>query len=512
MTATRSTAGRLGPGGSTQTPVGTTGSGDVDLADVQGLVGSGYGQLPEALFLGLRLDDGAAGRAVLSELLPQVTSMAGPRTPRAVNVAISHAGLARFGLPQTALDMFSLEFAGGMVTRSRSAFLGDEGDSAPSTWAWGGPGNPRVDVLLLLYAETAAELASLGASVRETVAAHGPAEAVALPTSSLTPRNHLGFADGISQPAVTGLRSGTTDGEVALGEVLLGYPNAYGTLTSRPLLPAEADPGRLLPPAPDAPGSVDLGRNGSYLVARTLAQDVAAFWDYARRWAGLTGLSPIQVAAKMVGRWPSGMSLTVSPEHDALAQAGDNSFRYHDVDPVGLRCPIAAHVRRANPRDSLDPRPGSDASVQVTNRHRMIRRGREYGTPLAIDPENLRPGVDGDLTRRGHEPPADEERGLHFLCLNASIGRQFEFIQHTWLNNPSFAGLQGSPDPLLGPRAPGADQFPAPAVPVRHRLLGLPPFVRVRGGAYFFLPGIRALEYLAGGPAPATSAAAHGVG
>jgi Dyp-type peroxidase family len=469
--------------------------GGVDVTDIQGLVGSGYGRLPEALFLGVSYDTGEAGRALLADMLPQVTSMAGHTTSSAVNVALTYPALDRLGVLQTALRMFSLEFTTGMVTPSRSAFLGDEGEHAPSTWSWGGPANPRVDVLLLLYADTPTTLASLAASVRGAVSAHGAAEAIALPTTTLTPRNHLGFADGISQPAVAGLHRTnggarsheSTPGDVALGEFLLGYPNAYGKLTSRPLLPAAADPGNLLPAALDASGSVDLGRNGTYLVVRSLTQDVTVFWDYARRWAARTGLSPEHVAAKMVGRWPSGTSLTVSPEQDDPERANDNTFRYQDPDPIGLGCPIAAHVRRANPRDFLDPHPGSDASLQVANRHRLIRRGREYGPQSATGPS------------------ANDERGLHFLCLNASIGRQFEFVQHTWLNNPAFAGLQGSPDPIVGPRAPAADLFSCPALPVRHRLLELPTFTRVRGGSYLFLPGIRALRYLATGSAGAPS-------
>ncbi|MGK5169473.1 Dyp-type peroxidase [Geodermatophilus sp. CPCC 205761] len=455
--------------------------GELDRADVQGLVGSGYGRLPEARFVGVRIDDEAAGRALLSRLLPQVTSTSGTHAARALNLAITHTGLAHLGLPRPALELFSLEFTGGMATPSRSAFLGDAGEHDPAGWAWGGPRNPRVDILLLLYAATTVELDSVHEDVRSAAGTDGVAEVAVLATSTLTPHDHHGFADGISQPAVAGLHGNAQDGDVALGEFLLGHPNAYGRYTSRPLLPATADPGGLLPSAPDARDKVDLGRNGTYLVVRTLAQDVAAFREHVDRWAARTGLPRDLVAAKIVGRWRSGTSLTVSPEVDVPAGPVDNSFRYHrDGDALGLGCPVAAHVRRANPRDSLDPCPGSDASLKVNNRHRLIRRGRQYG-PAAQD-------------------GGDAERGLHFLCLNANISRQFEFVQHTWLNNPAFAGLQDSPDPLVGAHAPGTGLFPVPAVPVRHRLLGLPTFTRVRGGTYAFMPGLRALAYLAAGP------------
>jgi deferrochelatase/peroxidase EfeB len=242
--------------------------------------------------------------------------MAGSREGRALNVAISHAGLARLGVPEEALAGFSLEFAGGMVTPTRSAFLGDVGAQAPATWAWGGPDNPRVDVLLLLYARSAADLIAHADSVRHRFPADGVREVVELPTTPLSPRDHLGFADGISQPEVTGLH-GRGERGVALGEFLLGYPNAYGRPTGGPLLPAADDPGRVLPPArrADGPDRVDLGRNGSYLVVRTLAVDIVAFWQHIDRWAARTGLPAEQVAAEMVGRWPDGTSLTVSTDH-----------------------------------------------------------------------------------------------------------------------------------------------------------------------------------------------------
>jgi hypothetical protein len=72
-------------------------------------------------------------------------------------------------------------------------------------------------------------------------------------------------------------------------------------------------------------------------------------------------------------------------------------------------------------------------------------------------------------------------------------------IQHTWVSNPKFAGLYyDDADPLLGAHRAAGATFTVQAQPVRRRFLGLPRFVTVRGGAYFFLPGHRALRYLAG--------------
>jgi deferrochelatase/peroxidase EfeB len=92
--------------------------------------------------------------------------------------------------------------------------------------------------------------------------------------------------------------------------------------------------------------------------------------------------------------------------------------------------------------------------------------------------------------------------GIHFICLNANIQRQFEFVQGAWLMSTKFNGLHDESDPLMGNRLPGAagtrcDYFSMPqAGGPTQRLEGLPQFVTVSGGAYFFLPGIRALRFL----------------
>jgi deferrochelatase/peroxidase EfeB len=89
------------------------------------------------------------------------------------------------------------------------------------------------------------------------------------------------------------------------------------------------------------------------------------------------------------------------------------------------------------------------------------------------------------------------KRGLVFICLNADIERQFEFVQQTWLNNPVFSGLSEEVDPLVGNLPKGDCIFTVQAQPLRSRVHDLTRFVTVKGGAYFFLPSMRALRYLA---------------
>ncbi len=252
-----------------------------------------------------------------------------------------------------------------------------------------------------------------------------------------------------------------------------------------------------------AGGLHDLGRNGSYLVFRQLSQDVKRFWEYVNEQAQALGRGDREtrdwIAAKMVGRWRNGVPLVLSPDHDRLALEGKidlNQFGYvggdrpGGNDALGLKCPLGSHVRRANPRDSVFPR--TSGLLTDSNKHRILRRGRSYGIPLAasLDPDEILAAED-----------TGEERGLHFICFNSDLGRQFEFVQHTWVNNPKFAGLAAELDPLVGDHGPrhrtSKGVFSIPANPVRKQLTGIQRFVAVRGGAYFFLPGIRALRFLA---------------
>jgi hypothetical protein len=70
--------------------------------------------------------------------------------------------------------------------------------------------------------------------------------------------------------------------------------------------------------------------------------------------------------------------------------------------------------------------------------------------------------------------------------------------------NTKFSGMTGESDPLLGnrepiPGCPATGDFIAPQKNgLGRRVSGLPQFVTVRGGAYFFLPSLRALRYFAG--------------
>jgi Dyp-type peroxidase family len=465
----------------------------LELGDIQGIVFSGYQNKSEASYLLLQVIEPAKARQWLRSIAQLVTSGVDRSPDTCLNVAWTARGLAALGLGDDGLHTFPLEFREGLSgSDTRSRTLGDCDESAPSSWSWGGSDTP-VDALLMLYGRSPDVLRALIDG--QQAAMQGALRCVAeLHTKTLPERReHFGFADGIAQPVIEGSGREVPAGARSLkaGEFILGYENEYGKLPFVPNVAPALDAGGQLADCSAEGKRKALGRNGSYLVVRQLKQDVHGFWTCMRAAAeaespGRTvGDRAIALGAKCVGRWPSGAPLALAPDHDEPARGSSNDFGYLRDDEHGLRCPIGAHIRRTNPRDSLEG--GASESYKVVDRHSIIRRGRSYGAMLADRPW---------LAERDD----DQERGLVFMCLNANIRRQFEFMQQTWVNNPKFGGLYDERDPLIGARDADANGFTIPDQPARRRLDALPRFVSVRGGGYFFLPSLRALKFLASLP------------
>lgn len=486
----------------------------VDYGDVQGLVRFGYGRLTQACFLLLRVTNAEAARAWLAAA--PVTSATRRDSPpeTALQIAFTSAGLRALGVGEDIIEGFSSEFIVGMSSdSSRARRLGDVGANDPAHWHWGGTDDTMPHVMVMLYALPGGLIDWGGIAMAG--AEEGFEQLAILDTSDMDGVEPFGFVDGISEPTVDWQRErAPRDHErqdytnlSCLGEYLLGYPNEYGSFTDRPLLDAQRDPDAVLARAEDDPDKADLGLNGSYLVLRQLEQDVGGFWRFIDREAQGDPVARKQLAEAMVGRTMEGEPLMGRPD-EAIDGESDplNTFTYRD-DIRGVRCPVGAHIRRSNPRNAdLPPgEPGfiswavrtlgfdADALandlVSSTRFHRLLRRGREYG-----------PGMTLDDALAGRS--AGEGIGLHFICLGANIARQFEFVQSAWLSGVRFDGLADESDPLIGSHLPRVDgtaagsfSMPVPSGPSR-RVCGLPQFVTVLGGAYFFLPGLRALRYI----------------
>jgi deferrochelatase/peroxidase EfeB len=478
----------------------------------------------------------ARARAWLNDVSPHIAFNDGRRlgAPAVVTLALGAPGLARLGLPEEALRTFPFAFQEGMISEARARILGDLGENAPEYWWWGQHQPDAALLVYGRSADAVASLQTVLLGIASQHGAE-LVNTIPLKEITKDKREAFGFVDGISQPVIRGTYKGIKEGEsihlVEPGEFILGYPDNRGGRPPGPILPATADTANLLPLIVTPEGFDrtmvetvrDLGCNGSFLVIRQLEQDREAFDAYCLEEAERLkyrlpppyDATPEFIAAKMVGRWQDGSSLVRHPyeshtREKAKEQArrhpdhatgpatgaatghptghptghapqpaeaanspcshNDNSFLFGTEDPEGLRCPFAAHVRRANPRDSFDP--GSREQIDISNRHRIIRVGRQYA------------------------PAPGQKPGLLFMCLNGDIERQFEFVQQSWLLSPGFSGLSCEKDPLLGDGAQGECGFTIPNRDGPVRLAQVPRFIATRGGGYFFLPGKRLIDFL----------------
>jgi Dyp-type peroxidase family len=441
----------------------------IELADLQGGVVRGYGPcFGVARHLFARVRDPDAARAFLAAIADPVTTAEeweGTRPATTLNVALSFRALQALRLPAYVLDGCPEEFRAGMAARAER--LADE----PQTWE---DELRDLEVLLVVHAQDAAALA--GESERwERELGPGGLELVHAEDAALLggAREHFGFTDGFSQPAIEGVARADVPGQGIPYKRVPGWP--LSRMRWRAIKPGEFvlgydDEDRGPAPAPPAP----FHRNATFMVWRKLHQDVAAFRAQLADQADRLGLDPELVAAKIVGRWRDGSPLALRPDAPDPDLGNDkrraNDFRYGN-DELGLRCPRGAHVRRTNPRDAL----GWEGRLSA--RHRILRRGMPYGPPLP----------DG-------EPDDGLARGLLFVCLQASIARQFEIVQAQWCNDGNAFGLGAEADPIAGPAGR----------PMRHIIEGRPPrfvslmrsCVACRGGEYLLVPSIAALRAL----------------
>jgi Dyp-type peroxidase family len=433
-------------------------SDELELDDIQSGVLRPRPSPYVATYIAFRIDDPKAGRDLIARISRVVTSAANPTSPLAdtsVSVALTYQGLKALGAPQEALDSLAWEFRQGMAARANE--LGDTGESAPENWEK--PlGSRDLHIVLVAVSPDEQRLEQALDRAREAYRKMSGIEAIwrqnchALPTET----EPFGFRDGISHPAIEGSGipgSNPQERPLKAGEFVLGYRDELGGVQKT---------------TPEI-----LGRNGTYVVFRKLHQRVAAFRQYLK--ANATGVADEELlAAKMMGRWRSGAPLALCPFHDDPKLGEDprrnNDFLFEADDPAGLKTPGGSHIRRCNPRDA--------AIAGVARIHRMLRRGTAYG-PMLPEGVMVDDGVD---------------RGLMFAFVGAHIGRQFEFVQSQRVNDGIFFGAGDDKDPIVGS---GEINFTLPRKPIRKRLQGIPKFVVTRGGEYCFMPGLRALRWLA---------------
>lgn len=411
----------------------------------------------------LTFDTPAGGRAWLTDLLDKVQSAADVRQTmdsenRWVTLAFTWHGLRALGVSEESLATFPDAFCEGMA--ARAAILGDTGAAAPEHWL-GGLAQDDLHAIAILFSRTEEQYHQSVANHDALLARTDGVRSLSHLDLNATPpfnyaHDHFGFRDRLSQPVIKGSGEEPTPGSGAPlepGEFILGYPDENG-------------------PVAGLPQRDVLSRNGSYMAYRRLEEHVGLFRDYLKTHAE-TAEGQELLAAKFMGRWRSGAPLVLAPDSDDPDLGADpmrnNDFNYQEMDPFGYACPLGSHARRLNPRDT----------AHYMNRRRMIRRGATYGPALGE-------GI----------PDDGVERGIAAFIICADLVRQFEFAQNVWINDRTFHELGNEHDPIAGTQD-GTLDFTVPKRPIRKVHKGIPAFTTMRGGAYFFLPGIGGLRYLA---------------
>jgi Dyp-type peroxidase family len=488
-------------------PSGAGAKSPLNLADIQGFILRGY-RMPMVRHYLLTVGVPAAARKFLGRLAsgnesdtPQITTAEdwhvgfepGPRDnpaepPRykpdyCLNVGITWPGLlaleVKDRVPSLSFQSFGA-FTSGAAARAE--LVGDTGPGGPENWT-GGFGTGADHVLLTLHALGPDAMTTYGDRLealfvqdnafrevwhRDGMALMEIEDGKPVPTHKV----HFGYTDGIS---VTTVQGGPER-----------YPPDHQQPCESWLFVLQEDAENYIVPEPKA-----LGLNGSFAVFKMIETDVVAFENFLQ--SNKEKIDPELLAAKMCGRWRNGVPLALSPDTDSpeggIPLNQRNNFEYVNADgsgdPRGLRCPVGAHIRRANPRGQ--PVTGQGQPGGSNNTHRVIRRGLPYGP--VYDPVQPYDGI---------------ERGLLGYFINSSIENQYEFVLAHWVNDAEFAGAvrlnPKSKDPIIATQDPNESIFVIPqasgAPPIS--VTGLTSFIKTRAAAYCFLPSITALNFIAG--------------
>ncbi|MEA2843956.1 MAG: hypothetical protein QOJ69_1627 [Actinomycetota bacterium] len=376
--------------------------------------------------------------------------------PGAVCVGVSAEGLRLCGLEERVYNGLPPTFVAGM--RAAAHRLHDD----PGDWEPPFRSGPPVHAVVLRYGDH--DWGALAPYAHSKVVWKG-----VRPDDNKEP---FGFTDSISDPTIEGSGKPVSDGQgawdpvarswrpVKTGEAVLGYVDESGTVAGNP-------------------DTAYLERNGSYFVIRKLEQHVDRFRRECTEWAekflsDADKLDPEkraaaidEIGAQLVGRHKDGRVLGQPPGADPT-----NGFLYCEArSPEVPMAPVppSAHIRRSNPRDSLE------FADRIVPRHMLFRRGYPY---------------------------ADEARGtqgLLFMACCADLRRQFEFVQSHWLQDGNRFGLGTETDGVAGQRHANDGDNTTLSIArgdARARRGGMPSFVTTRGGEYFLLPSRSALKVL----------------
>lgn len=206
---------------------------------------------------------------------------------------------------------------------------------------------------------------------------------------------------------------------------------------------------------------------GSFAVFLKLEQDVEAFDMLVSKLAKELSLDmeledsteiKKKAEAYIIGRYKDEYGRPLSCDPTLILPNGRiaNNFNYEN-DPLGEHCPLQAHIRKANPRNSQDGK-------------RIVRRGKIYGNKRS------------------------KEKGILFMSYQSSF-HAFEDIINRGLYAYSHKNLNIGQDLLFAEYGGGAYQNDRKYKNIRGDLMGVrlrtdKKPVTFRGGLYLFAPSI----------------------
>ena len=509
----------------------------IDFHDVQGNIMNNYAEFGyfKSRYLFIEVRNGMDGRAFVREMTPFITSSAVhankskllPKTT--MNMSFTYNGLKELGVPVLTLQSFPDEYAMGI--RNRTSILDDVGKSDPKNW------DPVYrDEIHIFLSIDARQIEDLENRFKEIEAVIEKYEGIRLiegcknqdvsiqkyqESSALynskgfpTAKEHFGYTDGISNPFFKGMTQEM--GDVIGGGKKVAYGDPKAASTWAPIETGEFILGYRdeANEYPSASVPKLLSKNGSYMVYNKFHENVGNFNNYLDSAESKYDIDKEELAAKFVGRWRNGAPITTYPKKedaDKVAQerqaallainkatnpkeqeeARENfkrvnknftGFDFAD-DKTGSKCPMGAHIRRSNPRGSLEFNNNGafETPAALDNRRRLIRRGLPYG--VSTSDSN------------------DGEHGTIIMTIVADIKRQFEFVIQQWLNYGNDFKLANDRDPITGNQKESTGRMvleggegQAPKF-----LMDIPQFIETRGGVYLFIPSITALNLIGEG-------------
>ncbi|HEY2134934.1 MAG TPA: hypothetical protein VGH49_03545 [Xanthobacteraceae bacterium] len=509
----------------------------LDLADIQGNILTAYGKqgFPKGRFITLHVDDAAAGRTFVNELMPVITTalrwpshrleiptgeVVAKRPAVAINVAFTFYGLLALGISTRTLRGMPDEFIDGMA--ARAPMLGDNFSGPDWMKAWDDVWQVRktartadpdtVHILVTLNAQMKPDgspvddLDTVTQKIEAFCQANGkvrilpghnpsgqpPARYQDLTAIMVTgpdgtvypsPKEHFGFTDALGDPVFDGQLPGNFLKQVAVGNGAFDGAGNWRPIATGEFLLGYPDE------AQEVAGAgmpLDFSCNGTFMAYRKLHQNVAAFRTFlketAARFGAVFGIDDPNDAletltAKIAGRWSDGVPLARAPN---AAEWRKFNTEYPDVSPDKDR---HGYMRRSRALIDFtykdDPQglkcPLTSHLRRINTRDTLAPTGTE-GSVLNNRRRILRRGLPyGD---NAPDLPDTAQRGIIMLNVCSSLFRQFEFVQQQWINYGLDSNAGNDTCPLVGNHSQGsATAAKSKYVIASDPASGRPPFI-----------------------------------